>query len=174
MKIVEFYRGERGNCNGDTLDQMVGLWTDGMLEMDHDYIKWMFPSNEPSMLNCDAPVLTKDESKIFESDPELQEKVKQSFIRFLKVLQFKMSRDDDAIRIEAIEPENTPGWLRTFNHNMLRVTRVLKCLRLTGNTRYANAFYDALRPYFVQVSPNTYKFWTSAIFDPLWPEVVKL
>lgn len=173
MKIVEFYRGERGNCDGHMLDDIVNNWTDGMLEMDHSYVQWFFPSNERSMLNGEAPTMTKIESEIFEADPELQEKIKQSFIRFLSFLKFKLVMDDQMVMIAPME-ENIPWWLQQFNHTMLRITRMLKCLRLTGNTKYAVAFYDAMRPFKTQLSPNTWNYWTGAVFDPLWPEMVKL
>ena len=76
MKIVEFYRGERGySCaddiamrerdhipvRGDTLDEIM-KWPDEWLEEDHDYIQWLFPSTEPSQMNSAAPTLTRDES----------------------------------------------------------------------------------------------------------------
>jgi hypothetical protein len=110
MKIVEFYRGERGNENGHTLADIM-TWSNGALEMDHDYVQFMFPSNERSMMNCDAPTMTKEESQIFEADPELQERVKQSLVRFLDFLDFKLSRDDDEIVIEP-KDENIPWFIR--------------------------------------------------------------
>jgi hypothetical protein len=173
MKLVEFYRGERGNQCGHMLTDML-TWSNGALEMDHDYIQWMFGSNERSMLNGEAPTMTKEESEIFQNDPELREKVKQSLIRFLKFLAFKLSKDDEQVLIEPVESENTPWWLRGFNHNHLRVTRLLKCLRLTGNSKYAIAMFDALRPFKDKVSANTWQYWCAAIFDPLWPEVMEL
>lgn len=178
MKIVEFYRGERGNHLGVTLDQMMAFSPEDM-EMDHDYIQWMFPSNEPSGLNCDAPVLTYEESLIFVNDPELQEKVKQSFVKYLGFLGFVLTKDDETdVTIGLMEPtEKRPDpqlWTREFNHNMLRVTRVLKCLRLTGNNWYAVALFDALRAFDharqspTRFSMNTWKFWSVAVKENLW------
>lgn len=174
MKIVEFYRGERGNGEGHTLAEIM-TWSNGALEVDHDYVQWMFPSNERSMLNGDAPTMTKQESQVFEADPELQEKVKQSFVRFLEFLDFKLVQDDETgVKIEP-KDENIPWFIRgPFNHNMLRVTRVLKCLRLTGNTKYAVAFYTALLEFKNLLSTNTWSYWQGAVFDPLWPEVIQL
>lgn len=174
MQIVDFYRGERGNNVGHTLADMM-TWTNGQLEMDHDWVQWVFASNERSMMNGEAPVLTKDESKIFESDPELQDKVKQSFIRMLTFLDFKLTKDDESGVFIEPKDDNIPWWIRgSFNHNMLRMTRVLKCLRLTGLTQYAMAMYDALREFKDKVSHNTWSYWHGAVFDPLWPEVVNL
>lgn len=173
MEIVKFYRGERGNQNGHKLEEILN-WTDGALEMDHDWVQWVFPSNERSMLNGEAPTMTKQEAQIFETDPELREKVKQSFVRFLDFLQFQLVEDGDKVLIEPKDKENLPFWLRSFNHTMLRVTRMLKSLRLSGNTRYAIAFFDAMRPFKAQLSPNTWSYWHGAVFDQLWAETLYL
>lgn len=166
MKIVEFYKGLRGNTNGDKLADIL-TWTDGQLEVDHDWVQWTFPSNEPSMLNGDAPTMTKAESQAFLDDPELSAKVLVSAERFFDFLGFRTA--GEIIMVEAKEPENVPWWLRgAFNHNCLRVTRLLKSLRLTGNGRHAVAFYEALVPYKHTVSQNTWSHWYGATFEPLW------
>ena len=53
------------------------------MEENHDYIQFLFPSNEPSMFNMDAPILTLEEAEIFQEDPELQVKILMSFVKFL-------------------------------------------------------------------------------------------
>lgn len=164
MKVLEFYRGG-GNTNGHTLEEIL-KWSDGALEMDHDWVQFVFGSNEPSKLNGDAPTLTKEESDIFKADPELQEKVKQAFLRFLKFLHFKLESDGEkpVIKAESVDV----WWLEEFNHTMLRVTRMLKSLRLKGLERYAVAFYEAVKPFRNRLSDNTWGYWTRATFDPLW------
>lgn len=167
MQVVEFYRGERGNQNGDKLEDIL-KWTNGQLEMDHDYVQWMFPSNEMSMLNGEAPTLAKHESDIFKADPALQAKVKESLVRFLEFLDFKLTEDGETVKVDP-KDENIPWWLRgAFNHNCLRMTRLLKCLRLTGLDRYAVAVYDCLREFKDKVSTNTWGYWHGAVFEPLW------
>jgi len=166
--IVDFYRGERGNCNGHRLDDIL-TWNNGQLEMDHDYIQWIFPSNEPSMMNGDAPVMTREDCQVFQSDPELQEKVKQAFVRFLSFLEFKLV-EDEPNSVLIVSATDTPWWLRRFNHTMLRVTRMLKSLRLTGLEQYAAAMFEALQPYKSMVSENTWNFWHDAARADLWGE----
>src|SRR5690348_12235655 len=85
MKIVEFYRNERGNINGHRLDDVMGFSL-GAMEMDHDYIQFILPSNETSSMNGDAPTLTREEATILSEDPELREKVKASFLKFIDFL----------------------------------------------------------------------------------------
>lgn len=175
MQIVEFYRGERPNHVGYTLDQIMGF-SRYLFEIDHDYVQWLFPSNEPSQMNAEAPTLTREEAAIFCADPELKDKVKQSFIKMLDFYGFYLAQDDPIV-IEALpSTELRPSprlWLRRFNHNMLRVTRVLKCLRLVGLSEYATAFLGVLSQYGQNVSPNTFQYWTDAVSLPLWPDETK-
>jgi hypothetical protein len=171
MKCVDFYRG-KPNHAGHTLGDVWGF-RPGEYEMDHDYIQFMFPSNEPSMMNCDAPVLTLEECKIFKADPELREKLKYSFIKILGFFGFRL--------IESAGPpsvEEEPGvtgtehrrWMNHFNHNFLRVTRILKSLRLCGLDEYAIAFYNCLRQYKHQsgMSVNSMEHWRKAAQEDLW------
>lgn len=175
-RLIDFYRDEIGNTNGNTRQEILG-WSDGALEMDHDYIQWLFPSNEPSNFNCDAPTLTQEEATIFQADPELREKVKESFVRILKFFEFELSEEDYQDEHSIIPgwkmPVVTPKrkfflWLRAFNHNMLRATRVIKSLRLLGLDAEAAAFYKCLEGFQARVSGNTFEYWRAAAQDPLW------
>jgi hypothetical protein len=163
-KIIDFYREESGNNNGHRLSEILS-WSDGALEMDHDYIQWLFPSNEPSNFNADAPVLTQEDAAIFKADPELRAKVKESFLRILKFFEFELTPENKVVPLQ-----ETPVWLRAFNHNMLRATRVIKSLRLLGLELYALAFFSAIEKYRPNLSENTLKYWCAAAFDPLWEE----
>ena len=163
MVIVDFYRGNRTNNMGDSYADIMA-WTDEQLEFDHDYIQWMFPSNESSKLNTDSPTLTKEESLIFESDPVLQSKVREFAVRFIDFLGFKLESGK-------IEPkgDDIPLFLRgPFNHNILRVTRMLKSLRLTGNSDLAEAIFNALIELKNLVSQSTWNHWNNAANNPLW------
>lgn len=169
--IVDFYCGERGNQNGTKLDEMMN-YTLGQMEMDHDYIQWMFPSNERSRMNGDAPTLSKVEANWFQDTPDLQEKVKLSLIKFLDFLGLELKEENDQVLIADIIPTEDRShpqlWMKSFNHNMLRVTRVLKCLRLVGLDKYALALFDALRRHRDKFSLNTFTHWTQAVKFELW------
>lgn len=180
MKIVEFYRGERRNHVGDLLKHMMEFSLREM-EDNHDFIQWMFPSNEPSQMNDEAPVLTLEESEIFKNDPELQKQVEASFRKFLNFLGLELieSPIPDIFplfimekMVIALKPTTERPypiwWMDDFNHNMLRITRVLKCLRLTGLDTHAKAFFVFLSEHKFKFSPNTFGHWERATNDPLW------
>ena len=53
------------------------------MESRHDFIQWMFPLEEPSQFNPDAPILTLADREAFDDDPVLRDNLLQSFDRFL-------------------------------------------------------------------------------------------
>ncbi len=172
MKIVEFYRNERGNINGHRLDDVMGFSL-GAMEVDHDWVQWLLPSNETSSMNGDAPTLTLEEATILSEDPELREKVKASFLKFIDFLGLQMIDDGATQIITALPPThdrpNPLEWMEGFNHNMLRVTRCLKCMRLTGHENYAAALFRFLRTNQNMFSINTFAHWrTAAMKEDLW------
>ena len=60
-------------------------------------------------------------------------------------------------------------WLAYGDHNYLRITRILRCLKLCGLEGYAGAFYQALKKVYAEhereIDPETFRFWTRAIQD---------
>lgn len=168
MPCVEFYREERPNPNGNYLREIL-TWNNGALDMDHDWVQWVFPSNEMSQMNSDAPAMTKNESQIFQADPELKEKVKTSLIRILNFLGLELNENDEVQLVQETEDNPLPQWwMRGFNHTMLRVTRILKCLRLTGHQHYAISMHNALLTQKDRFSENTLGHWRRAVNGPLW------
>lgn len=161
-KIIDFYRGECPTTEGVFLKDIMG-WSDEALEVAHDYIQWLFPLNELSNFNVDAPILTQEDTAIFVTDPELKEKVKESFQRMLKF--FKMKIEDEKVVYDKTE---VPMWLMAFNHNMLRVTRIIKSLRLLGHESYAYSFHEALMNHSGHLSENTLQYWQDALYSHLW------
>jgi hypothetical protein len=67
--------------------------------------------------------------------------------------------------------ERSKNWLNPYNHNHLRITRIIKCLRALGLETEARSFFDALSaiyhsPQFAgTISPVTFEYWQSAVND---------
>ena len=116
-ELQKFYRDE-ANASGYTWS-LVMAWDDGELEAVHDFIQWLFPTDERSRFNPDAPVLDAEDMKVFR-DSFFQERLRQAAKRFR--LFYKL----DTPASEAKE------WAKPFNHNLLRITRVIRSLALLG------------------------------------------
>lgn len=77
--------------------------------MAHSWVQFVFPTNEPSGFNYDAPVLTKEDSETFIKSAELKDKVKTSLCRMLRFFELEIVEDGDTIEIEPTNPN--PRWL---------------------------------------------------------------
>lgn len=54
---MAFYLGKEADSQGRTIEE-IWEWDHEDLEDTHDYIQWLFPLQERSAFNPDAPVLT--------------------------------------------------------------------------------------------------------------------
>jgi hypothetical protein len=131
-RIIEFYSGAEPDHRGRYLHE-IQQWADGQLEVVHDYIQWLFPLPEPSGFNLAAPVLTRESIQEFRARPDLQGKLRVSFLRMLHFYGFE-ARSGEGITVTRAPnlAANATGWLSPGNHNHLRITRILRCLTVLG------------------------------------------
>lgn len=63
-------------------------------------------------------------------------------------------------------------WAVRFDHNHLRITRILRCLRVLGLQTECDAFFDALKRVFedptINISGRSMTYWTRAVTRPLY------
>jgi Opioid growth factor receptor (OGFr) conserved region len=143
--ILDFYRGEplpNGRCLVDIWD-----WSFDQLEHMHDYIQWMFPLNTPSAANPDAPLLSEETTRAFEWDDVLRDRLQKSLAVMLRFygLERLVLPDGKIIVIRAVTFSERRGvWLRPNNHNHLRLTRIIRSLRLLGLKKDARALAKCL------------------------------
>lgn len=64
------------------------------------------------------------------------------------------------------------NWCIRFDHNHLRITRILRCLRVLGLQTECDAFYVALKSVYndpaIPISSRTMMYWTRAVQRPLY------
>lgn len=168
MKLVEFYRGEIPNNEGVFIDDIMAYSYD-QLEVDHAYIQWILPLKERSMFNVDAPLLHDDEITLFKADPELQMKVYGVAFKMLDY--FGMYLHRGSVGWQEPDPEyghkDPKWWLRHFNHNFLRMTRMLTSLRYLGFEKLSVAIYECLLSSRDMYGKESYEYWTDAATGPL-------
>lgn len=138
-QILKFYRGEE-NRSGHLLKAILEEWDDEDWERGHDFIQWVFPTDEESRFHPEAPVMTCQEAIILGEDPELREKVLAALERFKGFLKL----------------ETGPHWwARPNDHNLLRISRVIRCLALLGLEEEAFTLRNICTA-IVKVSPEEY------------------
>jgi len=169
-RLLSFYAGAGPDDRGRFLREIL-QWSDDELERTHDYIQWLFPLTEPSGFHPGAPLLDAESIREFQSRPELQSNLRISFIRMLVFLGFEL-HEDNPLRVTPSEsfPERSQNWLTPSNHNHLRITRILKSLRLLGLEEEAAAFFRCLEGLYGKesraplplISEETFNYWRSA------------
>ena len=168
--ILRFYRLEGPDTRGRMLTEILA-WDDARLEQVHDYIQWLFPLPEPSAFNPLAPTLTEPTARAFQHDAALRGRLAQSLARMLAFYGLTEATRDGGgggeIRKGANFLVQSPNWLRAGNHNHLRLTRILSCLRLLGLEDRSRALLACLEGVAAEhphaISPTTRTYWRRAV-----------
>ena len=164
MDLVAFYRGEAPDYQGRTL-RTIWAWDDDRLEERHDYIQVLFPLREHSQFNPNAPLLDDATAERFRSDDVIRANLLQSLRVMLRFYGFRMDEKTG----EVVEAENfaerAREWLFPEDHNHLRITRILKCLRRCGLRKEAAAFLRRLEAVAdpKRVARESLHYWREAV-----------
>ena len=146
-RLLAFLEGQGGDGRGRSLFDVLGF-DDAALELNHDFIQWLFPLPEPSGAVPDAPVLTADDMQAIHDSI---------------LAQCALAAATD--RMEAFY-RRTNQWLRPHDHNHLRITRIIRSLRLLRGDAEADAFRDAVLAMVeaarAPVSARSRGYWTTA------------
>ena len=130
------------------------------LETCHDYIQWMFPLNEESQHNSKAPVLTVEEIAFIRSNKTIQENMLRSLDVMLRF--YGLERDGKKMQRGKYFEKRRIWWITKNNHNYLRITRILKSLKLCGLEDYAWAFIEVLEDIYMEypvISDKVFSYW---------------
>jgi hypothetical protein len=170
-RLTRFFAGGEDNA-GRTLDEILG-WDDARLEMVHDYIQWLFPLPERSGANPFAPVLDKETIAVIRGSEEMQGRLRAAFERMIAFYGFVV--EGDTLTEGPRFRKASRNWLHEGNHNHLRLTRMLRSLRVLGLEREATLLWEALRTVYERersagrrtISTQTFAFWRQAATAPL-------
>ena len=166
MPIVDFYSGKATDSSGRTLRE-IHAWGYHELETVHDYIQWLFPLPEHSQYNLCAPVLDAEQIAKFLTDAKLRAQLLASFDKMLGFYGFE--RNNMSINRSNMCEERSRNWLRSGNHNQLRLTRILKSLSILGLKDHAHALFEALNAVFSEkssvISDITMGYWKRALLE---------
>ncbi|MEJ6790096.1 opioid growth factor receptor-related protein [Brevundimonas sp. BR2-1] len=145
--IQPFLEGAGPDARGRSLFDVLAM-DNAALERNHDFIQWLFPLREPSRVMPDAPVLT-------DADVEA--------IRNSGMAQYALAAATD--RMDAFY-RATHDWLMPNDHNHLRITRIIRSLRLLVGDEQADAFRAAILARVeatrAPVSARSRGYWTTA------------
>lgn len=117
-----FLRGDAPDSRGRRIDDILAF-DDARLESVHDFIQWLFPLPEPSRAVPGSPVLTPEDAAAIRADLRAQDGLNAALARMLRFY------------------EATDAWLAPFDHNHLRITRILAATRNLLGPEAARAFH---------------------------------
>ena len=164
MALIAFYSGTGKDAAGRRLED-VWRFSHEELEENHDYIQWLFPLKERSAFNPRAPILDAATVDRFRSDAVLKGNLERSLGVMLDF--YGLQIVGDRIVRSAAFGERSGNWLTPFNHNFLRLTRILKSLSLLGLGVRARQLFACLEEiysgYSSVIGERTMSFWRKAI-----------
>nr|OQO19574.1 hypothetical protein B0A51_15091 [Rachicladosporium sp. CCFEE 5018] len=128
-----------------TLPQILA-WPDTRLESSHDYIQLLFPLPEHSAF-ASVPIVTQQIAEAFAASDELRVELGRAFGRMMVFYGLKVivSSTGTTVVTATERVHTSPSrWLSRFNHNHLRITRIIRSLRVLGCGDEAAAFWRFL------------------------------
>ena len=143
--LFAFLASDGVDARGRTFEDVVAF-DDTRLERHHDFIQWLFPLDEASRAVPGSPVLDEPTIAALRASPVAQHRLAQA-----------------SARMQAFY-RSTVAWRQPFDHNHLRITRIIKSLRLLAGDTAADAFRRAIveRAGDAPIDPTARRFWDSA------------
>ena len=143
--LVAFLAGNGVDAAGRSFHDILAL-DDDALERSHDFIQWLFPLDEPSRAVPGSPVLDRNAIRALRASRVSRERLGRAAARMLHFYR------------------RTPTWRAPFDHNHLRITRIIRSLRLLCGDRDADAFRDeiVLLAGDAPIDPQARAFWHRA------------
>lgn len=133
--IYRFYTGKiPANYKAGYFLKDILNWSDYQLEVAHDFIQWLFP-DETGGMNSKAPKLNDKDLQALKESKEVRKEIVKSTLRMLNFYGFKVFINEEGeISLAQIKPlyrkENGKTVGLFSEHNYLRITRMIKFLRL--------------------------------------------
>lgn len=176
--LVTFYAPQDASADvrGRKLNAILA-WPDDRLEWSHDYIQILFPLPERSPVNPSAPVINERTFSAFRASPEHQGRLREALVRMLKFYGFVLVSHTEGggspyeVRQGPHFHQASPNWVKRFDHNHLRITRIIRSCRVLGLEDESTAFYAALLRVAEEnpgvISQKSLMFWGRAAERPM-------
>ena len=147
MDFEKFLTNHAEDFKGRNLD-LIWQFSDAEIESNHDFIQLIFPTNKRSQNSFHGYYL--DNEQVIEklkNNVEVKANLLKSAAWFLAFL------------------SRNKSWINGYDHNQLRITRVIESLRLLVSDEAANEFFQSILGLVkdpAAINPTTIKFWEEA------------
>ena len=144
MNFLEFLKNKEPDFKGRYLED-IWKYSNYEIENIHDFVQLAFPLNKPSESVFHGHYLkTKHEINLIKNDNLAQLNLVKSSKQFLNFL------------------ELNNNWQNSYDHNQLRISRIIQSLRLLVSNEEADKFYKIILGMLKannQVNNETLEFW---------------
>jgi hypothetical protein len=167
--IIDFLRGIGGDHLGREYEDHLSVDSQEM-ERCHDRIQWFFPLHEASKMARNFPIITPEIVKESEKYPE----IKKNLLKALDIMRvfYAVGKSADMFVFPKLVHDL---WCKNGDHNLLRITRIIRSLRLFGLNKEANEFYDEVLQVAKErnISETTLDYWKIAKDGAIWEPIQK-
>lgn len=147
MSLVDFLKGTSPDHQGRYLRD-IWDFDDKAIEHTHDFIQWMFPLAEKSLSVPGVPTLSATDIEAVRTSEIARANLERSANWYLGFLR------------------RNNHWIKAYDHNHLRITRVIKSIRLLISEKdadmFKSAFYETLGSSENKIDPKAKMFWDRA------------
>lgn len=163
-EIISFLRGIGKDYLGRTHEDIISCTSEEM-ERCHSQIQQIFPLHEESKHASTYPIITPEivaESKKY---PEIN----KNLLKALDIMRCFYGVGE--ARDYFVAPELVYNmWCKNGDHNLLRITRIIRSLRLFGLDTHANDFYNEVMEVAKErnISEATLNYWKKANENDIW------
>lgn len=180
-RIVAFYKSEIPDSSNRKIED---IWKMNFEELEntHNYIQWLFPLREKSSFNPTAPILNNQVIEYMQKDKAVQEALLKSLTVMLNFYGLALEHQNMVSGSAGSKTSANSGlskqvkvkkagnfdnrrrvWLTPFNHNYLRISRILTCLKTLGLHNECKALFDCLENIYKEnrqtIGQSTYSHW---------------
>ena len=144
-KLVPFLTGDGLDDAGRTWADIIA-YDDEAVEETHDFVQWLFPLPERSRAVPEAPVMTPSDLETLRASRLARERLLQGAARMLDF--YRASR----------------RWRVPHDHNHLRITRIIRSLRLIVGDEAADRFRREINALAedAPIDPAARRYWEEA------------
>ena len=161
--IKNFLLGITPDYKGRMYQDIINC-DDIVMEQCHDQVQWMFPLHEESNYAITYPIIDKgfkdslsiqDKYTIWNNLNEATKRM-ENFYGFNGTPEYQKTRQVE--------------WCVNGDHNLLRITRIIRCLRLFNCSDTAKNFYKHVIEIGIKngIDIRTLQYWQKAAQDNIW------
>lgn len=130
-KLIDFYTGNGTDATGRTFDDIMSF-KDDELEETHDYIQWLFPTEQASKAQPNSPLLDRETIAVLKNNLTFLNRYQLALKKIFDFWGLRYSHRPCARDLELNKLTFRREWMEYGEHNQLRIARVLESTRLLG------------------------------------------